>query len=259
MKTAIKLVLIYLAMQILGALAVSPITMIYAYIKYGSIERANEFAVAPTLLAGFVFMLVYLWWQGYLTGDKRLYSPVSEIYLFWSAIMGLSVIFLVDYLMSYLTFLPDFLSDTFNVLQSGWLGIICVGILGPILEELLFRGAVTKVLLKKYSPLVAILISGLLFGIFHINPVQVVSGTLIGFVLAWIYYKTHSLIPCILIHIMNNCLSIYLSLTYPDVEYTSDLIGEPAYTICLVSSVLLLMLSYRMMNSYKLSNTTIGV
>lgn len=55
MKTAIKLAFIYLAMQILGALAVGPFTMIYAYVKYGTIDRANEFALAPTLLAGFVF------------------------------------------------------------------------------------------------------------------------------------------------------------------------------------------------------------
>ena len=138
-------------MQILGALAVGPFTMIYAYVKYGTIDRANEFALAPTLLAGFVFML------------------------------------------------------------------------GPILEELLFRGAVTKVLLKKYNPLTAILISGLIFGIFHMNPAQVVGATLIGFILAWIYYKTHSLIPCILIHIMNNSLSVYLALKFPDVEYSSEL------------------------------------
>ena len=50
----------------------------------------------------------------------------------------------------------DWLSDTFDLLQSGWLGIICVAILGPILEELLFRGAITKVLLKKYLSLIHI-------------------------------------------------------------------------------------------------------
>lgn len=259
MKTAIKLVLIYLAMQILGALAVGPFTMIYAYIEYGTIERANEFALAPTLLAGFVFMLIYLWRQGYLTGDKQLYSPISASYLFWTAIMGISMIYMIDFLMSHLTFLPDWMSDTFDVLQSGWLGILCVGVLGPILEELLFRGAVTKVLLKRYSPVTAILISGLLFGIFHMNPAQVVGAMLIGFVLAWIYYKTRSLIPCILIHIINNSLSVYLSLKFPDIDYTSDLIGEPAYMICLVLSVIMFIFSWRMMNSYKLSNTITGV
>lgn len=173
--------------------------------------------------------------------------------------MGISMIYLIDFLMSHLTFLPDWLSNTFDLLQSGWLGILCVAMLGPILEELLFRGAVTKVLLKKYNPLTAILISGLIFGIFHMNPAQVVGATLIGFILAWIYYKTHSLIPCILIHIMNNSLSVYLALKFPDVEYSSELIGEKAYLTGLVIAFLLFILSWRMMNSYKLSNTTIEV
>lgn len=259
MKTALKLVLIYFAMQILGALAVTPFSMLYAYMEYGAIERANEFSLAPTLLAGFVFMTIYLWWAGYLTGDKQMYSPLSAFYLFWSAIMGGSMIFLIDFLISQLPTLPDWLSSTFDVMQSGWLGIVCIGILGPILEELLFRGAITKVLLKKYKPITAILLSGLIFGLFHVNPAQVIGATLIGFVLGWIYYRTRSLIPCILIHIMNNCLSVYLNAKFPEVEYTSDLIGKQVYMICLIAAVLLFILSWKMMNSYKLSNTTTEV
>jgi hypothetical protein len=41
-------------------------------------------------------------------------------------------------------------------------------------------------------------------------------------------------------------------LHYPDVEYTSDLLGEPAYWICLVGAVVLFAVSYRVMNSYRL-------
>ena len=58
---------------------------------------------------------LYLWQKGYLTGDKRLYSPVSVSYLSWSAMMGISMIYLIDFLMSHLTFLPDWLSDTFDL------------------------------------------------------------------------------------------------------------------------------------------------
>ena len=107
MKTAIKLVLIYFAMQIIGVFVVGPLARGYAYIEYGSVERAGELAAAPILLAGIILMSIYLWKQGYLTNDKRLYSFVSASYLFWSAIMGISMIYLVDYLMSHLSFLPD--------------------------------------------------------------------------------------------------------------------------------------------------------
>ena len=71
MKTAIKLALIYFAMQIIGVFVVGPLARGYAYIEYGSVERAGELAAAPTLLAGIILMSIYLWKQGYLTNDKR--------------------------------------------------------------------------------------------------------------------------------------------------------------------------------------------
>ncbi|WP_044263721.1 CPBP family intramembrane glutamic endopeptidase [Bacteroides timonensis] len=257
MKTSIKLVLIYFLMQIFGAIAATPIGLVYSYVTYGTLDAGQvQTAILPfAMLFGFIFMWLYLWRNKYLTGDKRLYSFVSPSNLGWSIAIGLSSIFLIDFLMSYLTFLPDLMESTFDVLQSGWLGIVCIAVLGPILEELLFRGSITKVLLKKYSPVKAILISGLIFGIFHLNPAQVVGACFSGFLFAWLYYRTGSLISCILIHILNNSLSVWLSLSYPDVDTTSQLLGEPAYIICLVIAVLLFLLSLKKLNTYKISDT----
>lgn len=257
MKTAIKLVLIYFLMQILAALVAGPLSILYTYIAYGVLDmgKAGEIVLAPAMLLGFIFMGLYLWRMNYLTGDKRMYSFISSSYLGWSLVIGVSAIFLIDFLMSYLTFLPDLLNEQFDLLQSGWLGIVCIAVFGPILEELLFRGAITKVLLKKYSPTEAIVISGLIFGIFHLNPVQIVGACLSGFLFAWIYYRTGSLIPGILIHILNNSLSVWLGLNYADVDTTAELLGEPVYMICLVAAVLLFLLSFKKLNDYKISDT----
>ena len=151
-----KLVLIYFVMQILAALLVMPFTMLYSYAVNGTIDDTSTAALAPSMLLGFVGMGAYLWRKGYLKGDKRIWSPVSVAYLGWSAVIGLATIFLIDFVMSKLSFLPDWMGATFDVLQSGWLGIICISVLGPVLEEMLFRGAITKVLLQKYSPVKAI-------------------------------------------------------------------------------------------------------
>ena len=238
-------------MQILAALLVMPFTMLYSYAVNGTIDDTSTVALAPSMLLGFVGMGAYLWRKGYLKGDKRIWSPVSVAYLGWSVVIGLATIFLIDFVMSKLSFLPDWMGATFDVLQSGWLGIICISVLGPVLEEMLFRGAITKVLLQKYSPVKAIILSALIFGIFHINPAQVVGAVLSGVLFAWLYYKTGSLVPGILIHILNNSLSVFLSLHYPDVEYTSDLLGEPTYWICLAVAVALLAVSYKVMNAYR--------
>lgn len=261
MKTAIKLVLIYFLMQILAALAVGPVSILYVYFTYGTLDpsRAGEIATAPTLLLGFVFMTLYLWRKKYLTADGYRYSPLSLSWLAWSALAGISAIFLIGVLMSLLAFLPNWLDNTFDILQAGWLGILCVSLLGPILEELLFRGAITDVLLKKYSPAKAILFSGLIFGIFHLNPVQVVSASLIGFLLGWIYYKTRSLIPCILIHVLNNSLSVYLSLKYPWLEEDLDFYTTPAMIAGSVVAALLLFLSLKKLNRYRTTDNNTNI
>ena len=107
MKTAIKLVLIYFVMQILAALLVMPFAMLYSYAVSGTIDAASVIALAPSMLLGFVGMGCYLWKKGYLKDDGRIWSPVSVAYLGWSIIIGLSTIFLIDFVMSRLSFLPD--------------------------------------------------------------------------------------------------------------------------------------------------------
>lgn len=255
MKTAVKLVLIYFLTQVLGAVLAMPFGFAYTYLTYGTLDagKAQNAILGIAMLFGFIFMGLYLWRENYLTGDKRLYSFVSFSFLVWSMAAGVSAIFLVDFLMSCLLFLPDWMSDAFDMLRSGWLGIVCIAVLGPVLEEFLFRGAITKVLLKKYSPVKAILISGLIFGIFHLNPAQVVGACLSGFLFAWLYYRTGSLIPSIMIHILNNSLSVGISLKYSEADTISQLLGEPLYLICLIASALLFLLSLKVLNSRKFS------
>ena len=104
----------------------------------------------------------------------------------------------------------------------------------------MFRGAITKALLQQYNPTKAILISALLFGVFHINPAQILPAFLIGILLAWTYYKTGSLIPCIFMHILNNSLSVYLSIKYPEAENMDDLISGTPYLIILIGAIVIL-------------------
>lgn len=235
MKTAIKLVLIYLACQILAMVVAIIPTIAYYMIKYGSTEGSEKGALAPTMILGFVFMTIYLWKKGYISKEKETWSPVSGVFLLMSVLICFATIIIIEQVQALMPWLPNLMENTFDILQSGWGGILAIAILGPILEELLFRGAITRVLLKKYNPTKAIILSALVFGIFHINPVQIVTATLMGLLLGWIYYKTASLIPCILIHIVNNSLSVYMGLKYPDVDYSWELFTGTGYIELIVA------------------------
>ncbi|MDR0659140.1 MAG: CPBP family intramembrane metalloprotease, partial [Mediterranea sp.] len=197
MKTAIKLVLVYFVAQALSALAVKALTTVQA-----NVAGDAGTPVTLALFLSFILMGAYLWKNGYISTDRRTWSPVSIVYLAFTVLACLTSILIIEYLQMLMPKLPDLMENAFDALLSGWPGILSIAVFGPVLEELMFRGAITAALLKKYGPMKAIVLSALVFGIIHINPAQVITATLIGLLLGWIYYKTASLIPCILIHIL---------------------------------------------------------
>lgn len=88
--------------------------------------------------------------------------------------------------------------------------IAIVGIFGPIAEELVFRGMVFRTLRKGFPFAVAALLSGVCFGIYHMNWVQGVYASCLGVVLAFVYERTQSILGAILFHIFFNCSSYLL-------------------------------------------------
>lgn len=243
MKTAIKLILIDLLIaQIVAPILIMIPCTIYLLVTTGNLDKAvlTQTIMIPAQLAGQIMMGIYLWKAGYISTQKSTWSLVSPPYLIGSALAILTGGFLVSALMSLMDWIPNIMEQSFDILQSGWGGILAIAIVGPVLEELLFRGAITKALLQQYNPTKAILISALLFGVFHINPAQILPAFLIGILLAWTYYKTGSLIPCILMHILNNSLSVYLSIKYPEAENMDDLISDTPYLLVLSGAALLL-------------------
>ena len=87
--------------------------------------------------------------------------------------------------------------------------ILVVGSIGPICEELMFRGIVFHRLKDWVKPQAAIVISALLFGIYHGNVVQFFYATCMGVMLAIIYDKTGTLWISIVAHIAANLWSLF--------------------------------------------------
>lgn len=243
MRTAIKLILIDLVIaQIVAPILIMIPCVIYLLVTTGNLDKGvlTQTIMIPAQLAGQIMMGIYLWKAGYISTEKTTWSSVSVPYLTASVLAVLTCGFVVSSLMSLMDWIPNIMEQSFDILQSGWGGILAIAVVGPILEELLFRGAITKALLKQYNPTKAILLSAFLFGVFHINPAQILPAFLIGILLAWTYYKTASLIPCILMHVLNNSLSVYLSIKYPEAENMDDLISGTPYIIILVGAVVIL-------------------
>lgn len=253
MKTAIKLVLVCLLCQLLGALIASPVGLLISYIYSGEVstELSIHYTMPLAMLLQFVLMAAYLWKKGYLTGDGNLFAWIKPGYALWVVLAGIGAIILEDALLSALNFLPNLLESTFEQLSQSWLGIACIAVVGPVVEEMLFRGAVTKELLRKFGPRTAIVISGLLFGLIHINPVQVVGAALIGMLLAWLYWRTGSLWPGILLHVVNNSFAVWSDINYPGIDHFSEAMTPTLYPVLLLLGASLFGLSMACLIRYK--------
>ena len=142
-------------------------------------------------------------------------------------------------------------------------GVLSIAIVVPILEEFLFRGAIEGHLLRKgWSPKWAILVSALIFGIIHGNPAQIPFAFLIGLLFGWLYYRTRSLVPGIVGHIINNSFGAWTMFTATREELsqtTMETLGTTITYILLVLAIIVFIGMYLYLNKYLPKPTNIQV
>lgn len=103
---------------------------------------------------------------------------------------------------------PDFTFPSSKSMQAIYILYICI--LGPILEEIIFRGIVLNTI-KKYGAFTAIIFTSIIFSMFHLNLVQFMTPLLLGILLAFVTIKTESTVPAIIIHIFNNTIATLIT------------------------------------------------
>ena len=96
-------------------------------------------------------------------------------------------------------------TDQFLMLTHSWGGMILLCVVGPIVEELVFReGILRQLLLKGYSPWLAVAFSALCFGMVHLNPAQMIPAMIMGAALGALYLLTGNLRLCALAHVLGD-------------------------------------------------------
>ena len=92
-------------------------------------------------------------------------------------------------------------------------GILVFGVISPIAEELLFRGVIYGYLRRFMDIKLAIALSALIFGVYHMNYVQGVYGFLIGCLMAYAYEYFGEFKMAVFVHVASNVLAYCLSYT----------------------------------------------
>jgi membrane protease YdiL (CAAX protease family) len=119
--------------------------------------------------------------------------------------------------------------------------LLYVGILGPIAEELCFRGIVLN-RLADCRIWVAILIQAVLFSLLHIGSVQMLYSLFVGAFFGFIYARFRTLLLPIIAHIAYNSINIILSKIFEvlNAEYEPLTMLIPAAAVVAITMVLLL-------------------
>lgn len=158
---------------------------------------------------------------------KTKWTPLTRGYLLskpwgtllWVALFSLGTIIPLSFLYEQLGIeMDENTQQIFTSLMKEPWGYVAVGILAPLAEEVVFRGAILRTLLgimSKKNHWVAIMISAAIFGAVHCNLAQFINALLMGLLLGWMYYRTGSLVPGILLHWVNNTMAYVLSNIMP--------------------------------------------
>ena len=141
--------------------------------------------------------------------------------LFWCVVAALGAIVPSVWLQEHMPELPNVVEGEFDMIMKDRWGYFVVGLLAPLAEEMVFRGAILRSLLRwKQNPWVGIAISALLFAVIHVNPAQMPHAFLIGLLLGWMYWRTDSIVPGVVYHWVNNTVAYILYNIYPDPDLT---------------------------------------
>lgn len=174
------------------------------------------FLIGTTLLFSIVSLIVFVAYKWATpTKDYMASRPISA--LIWCAIAALGTVIPSIYLQEHMPELPNLVEQQMGDMMNAKGGYFVICILVPLAEELVFRGAILRTLLK-WKPQqhwAMIAISALLFALVHMNPAQMPHAFVIGLLLGWMYYRTDSIAPGVAYHWANNTVAYILFKLYP--------------------------------------------
>lgn len=182
-------------------------------------------SMTPTVLAassaaGSILTIALFAW--------RKWSPVSGTYintrpwftLFWVVCLAIGSGIPMQFALEEVGVeLPASYVQLFKDIMGSQLGYVSLGLLGPVAEEFVFRGAILRRLLDStdkrwHWPAVAL--TAALFATVHGNWAQGINAFALGLLLGWMYMRTRSLVPGVAFHIANNTISYITCRMLPD-------------------------------------------
>lgn len=152
--------------------------------------------------------------------------------MLWVIILALGTLIPSTFIQELMPFdMPEDMKELLGQMMHNRWGYFAIGILVPLAEELVFRGAILRSLLSREEPSTtgnrqspnlrewgAIGLSALIFGAVHGNIPQGIHAFIIGLLLGWMYWRTRSIVPGVVFHWVNNTAAYVIANLIPNSE-----------------------------------------
>ncbi len=197
----------------------------------------------PMSLAIDVLVLPVLFW--FFRRDSHRLIPVKmkTTPLHWIVLVlcGASACLAANFLISLsglVWLFYDQYQEVSSLLYSGgiWMELILMAIFAPCVEELLFRGLIFRRLRTYCTFPVALVVSALLFGVYHGNVVQGVYAFLLGMAMAFVYERFRTIWAPIVFHGSANLISVVVT----EIPQISNWLDAHVFSVMLITIALAL-------------------
>ena len=240
MKNALIYTVVFAAIQAVVSMLVQGVWVLVM----GKESAMNATGMIITMAVFSVLTMVIFLWAKWSVVSRHWVRTRPWFVLFWCVMAALGALVPSAWLQEKMPVLPNIVEAEFEMIMQNRWGYLVVGLLAPLVEEMVFRGAILRSLLRwKENPWVGIVISALLFALIHMNPAQMPHAFLIGLLLGWMYYRTDSIVPGVVYHWVNNTVAYILYNIYPTPDLTLvELFGSEQKVLMALGCSLLIFL-----------------
>ncbi len=211
--------LFFLAIQFLAGIIYAVIAVAGASLFHGEADAGGVLAGTETAVL-FAYLLtvgaVLLWFRlrhkplGEAVGLRRCSSWTAAFCAFGA--VGLFVVLRLALALLPEAWMTDYSEYMDVLLSDGLLPAVSIVLMGPLAEELMFRGVIQTRLARAMPAWIAVVLQAVLFGVTHGTPIQMAYAFLIGLALGFLRSRTGSILPGFAAHAAFNAMNDPLGL-----------------------------------------------
>lgn len=206
----------------------------YTYISSGyDVNLFNEYLSSKQIYLAFILAFIFL--PLLIKDYKKInFDKKNKINYLQLILIGIILSLIYNVFAYYFNFLLK--TSLFDNNNNLIVTLISTGLIGPIIEELMFRGIIYNELKSKYSNMKSILITTIFFAVIHMNIIQILYAFALGFILIFVYEKYKNIKAPIILHMASN---ITTTLFLPILIQNNLIINYSIFLICLILLIII--------------------